>query len=124
MPAHLEFLVNETYNWFSRSYIRQQSYKHIFEAINDEKMLNKRFQSQNVDPTKLLNDMEVSINYLKQFVLEPDTEIDIFTSEFESYISYNLYLGFSFESTLKELNNEIGTETETSIRHDCAARKF
>lgn len=35
MPSSLEYLLNETYNWFSRSYIRQQSYKHIFEAIND-----------------------------------------------------------------------------------------
>lgn len=38
MPEQLEFLVNETYNWFARSYGRQQSYKHIYQAINDEEV--------------------------------------------------------------------------------------
>lgn len=42
MPSHLEFLVNETYNWFSKSYARQQSYKHIYEAINNEEVRIRR----------------------------------------------------------------------------------
>lgn len=81
--------------------------------------LNKNFQSQNADPTKLLNDMEISINFLKQFVLDPTTDVDVFTEEVESFINNNCYLGFSFETTLKEFKNQIDSDTENCIRRNC-----
>lgn len=35
LPAKLEFLVHETYNWFSNSSLRRMSYKKVYNAIND-----------------------------------------------------------------------------------------
>lgn len=35
LPVELEFLVAETYNWFSRSSSRQQQYKIVYQALND-----------------------------------------------------------------------------------------
>lgn len=35
LPRNLEFLVSETYNWFARSSARQQSYKNIYNLINN-----------------------------------------------------------------------------------------
>lgn len=36
IPRNLEFLISETYNWFSKSTLRQQSYKNIFKVMNDD----------------------------------------------------------------------------------------
>ncbi|XP_045104381.1 uncharacterized protein LOC123499914 [Portunus trituberculatus] len=35
LPRNLDFLIKETYNWFSHSAIRQARYKEIFSLIND-----------------------------------------------------------------------------------------
>ncbi|CAH1107858.1 unnamed protein product [Psylliodes chrysocephalus] len=35
LPKNLEFLIRETYDWFARSYSRQQKYKALYNAIND-----------------------------------------------------------------------------------------
>lgn len=35
LPRHLEFLIQETYNWFSKSAIRQSTYENLYKAIND-----------------------------------------------------------------------------------------
>jgi len=33
LPAHLEFLLSETYSWFSKSSIRQQKYKELYKVL-------------------------------------------------------------------------------------------
>lgn len=43
LPTHLEFLLSETYNWFSKSTNRQLSYKQLYNAINN-----------GIDPLKIL----------------------------------------------------------------------
>lgn len=35
LPDHLEFLLTETYNWFSHSTNRQLSYKSMYNALNN-----------------------------------------------------------------------------------------
>ncbi|XP_036149363.1 uncharacterized protein LOC118647829 isoform X1 [Monomorium pharaonis] len=35
LPRNLEFLISETYNWFSRSTERREQYKILFKALND-----------------------------------------------------------------------------------------
>jgi len=36
MPRNLEYLISETYNWFSKSTLRKQAYRHIFKVMNDD----------------------------------------------------------------------------------------
>lgn len=38
LPESLEFLIYETYNWFSNSSSRQIEYKKIYECINNDKV--------------------------------------------------------------------------------------
>jgi hypothetical protein len=35
LPKNLEFLIRETYNWFSHSSLRQSAYKQLFNLINE-----------------------------------------------------------------------------------------
>lgn len=35
IPRHLDFLISETYNWFSKSTLRQQAYKDLYKCLND-----------------------------------------------------------------------------------------
>jgi len=37
LPRHLEYLVRETYDWFSKSSSRQITYKNLYKIINDNK---------------------------------------------------------------------------------------
>uniref|UniRef100_A0A0L8HXX6 DUF4371 domain-containing protein n=1 Tax=Octopus bimaculoides TaxID=37653 RepID=A0A0L8HXX6_OCTBM len=39
LPINLEFLLSETYKWFSHSSTRQSAYKHLYFAINDKEPL-------------------------------------------------------------------------------------
>lgn len=35
LPRHIDFLVKETYNWFSHSTLRQNEYRTLYKALND-----------------------------------------------------------------------------------------
>jgi hypothetical protein len=35
LPRVIEYIIQETYNWFSRSSQRQAAYKQVFQVIND-----------------------------------------------------------------------------------------
>ncbi|XP_025206232.1 uncharacterized protein LOC112602391 [Melanaphis sacchari] len=35
VPRHLDFLISESYNWFSKSTLRQQSYKDLYKCMNE-----------------------------------------------------------------------------------------
>jgi len=37
LPRHLEYLVRETYDWFSKSSFRQITYKNLYKTITDDK---------------------------------------------------------------------------------------
>lgn len=38
MPKELEFLISDTYSWFSRSSQRQMNYKKVYECINNQQV--------------------------------------------------------------------------------------
>lgn len=35
LPRNIEYIIRETYNWFSHSSLRQAEYKNLYKAIND-----------------------------------------------------------------------------------------
>lgn len=35
IPRHLDYLISEIYNWFSKSTLRQQAYKNIYKCLNE-----------------------------------------------------------------------------------------
>lgn len=38
LPRNLEFLIRETYDWFSKSSLRQVQYKNLYKTINDDNL--------------------------------------------------------------------------------------
>jgi hypothetical protein len=45
LPRNMEFLIRQTYNWFSHSSIKQVAYQQIYSLINDGKLPLKIFAS-------------------------------------------------------------------------------
>lgn len=64
--------------------------------------INKNFQSNKSNPTKLLGDLIFGINYLRSKVIPPDCEINILEEPFETHTKRDLYLGYEFETHLKK----------------------
>ncbi|KAE9530031.1 hypothetical protein AGLY_011493, partial [Aphis glycines] len=163
MPRNLEFLISETYNWFSKSTLRQQAYRHIFKIMNDDheplkivqacntrwlsiesavvriinqwheckekcylaemlytidlQRVNKLFESNSVDPTKLVNELVTLIcvpssprpaHYIcsigKLFVI-PTFNFNPITKDFSNFLYPNPYLSYGFEKKVEELRN-------------------
>lgn len=192
LPRNLEFLIRETYDWFSKSSQRQMQYKNLYNTINegqdplkivqacatrwlsiesavsrihtqwlelkthfqiaklsnekcytaellhqmycddfnyayicflkpiliDVNKVNKAFESNNADPTKLLEDLLNLFNTLIDKVVKPNSKFDIFNHKLEDYIDSKCYLGYLFENQLKVML-EKGFKDEEDLRKRC-----
>lgn len=116
--------------------------KVLYELYNDEKLFllvsflknilkdtqytNKVLQAKNCDPLKILDDLYflVSIMAGKIYIKEKLNDIILNTEKSDSYDDFllpNPYLGFEFESLLKQKleSNKISVEEEQEIRNIC-----
>lgn len=89
--------------------------------LSELQTLNKSFQSNTTDPTKLLRDLVMVINSLKNKVIKPEHKFDIITTNVDDYIDRTCYLGYRFESQLTQYRKEklINEETEINLRMRC-----
>ncbi|CAK1597250.1 unnamed protein product [Parnassius mnemosyne] len=191
LPRNIEFLIRETYNWFSHSSNRQLFYKELYKTINcgkeplkitqvcstrwlsiepavrrvidqwlelkshfeivkqkencymaemlysmyndpvnhlyllyllpilDEvQRVNKNFESNDRDPTKLLNDLVELVESVARRIILPIAQIDVLTAtNLESYLDPSPYMGYGFELKLTEY--ELLPEAERNLRHRC-----
>nr|XP_017097198.2 uncharacterized protein LOC108125494 [Drosophila bipectinata] len=78
--------------------------------------LNKLFQSERPESSKLLNELMTSINSLKEKIIPPEINIDIFKDDFTHITVQDLYLGYAFERKIKSLECK---EQEPEIRQVC-----
>lgn len=190
LPRNLEYLVSETYNWFSNSTIRRDAYLHVYKAINDGhsplkivqscatrwlsiesavkriyeqweelkahfqiartidkcykaeqlyfhyqddasfvfivfllpilgevQRVNKAFESNTADCTKLMNDLCFLIESFVYKICFKRTNFDPFVSNIENNLIPNPTFGFEFENKLKE--SLIGAEYKQGIRTRC-----
>lgn len=104
LQKNLEFLIRKTYDWFARSTSRQLSYKMLYNTITEKfytaqlpyKMckndinyayicfsipiledlnrVNKNFESNSADLTKLLNDLMILLNSAVQKITTPNSK--------------------------------------------------
>lgn len=83
--------------------------------------LNKNFESNTSDPTRLLRDSVMVINSLKNKVVNPTHKFDILTTNFDDYIDRTCYLGYRFENQVTQYkkDNVISEETEKNLRMRC-----
>lgn len=79
--------------------------------------INKSFQSNNTNPTKLLQGLVMAIKSLQTKIISPEINIDILTNDFESIVKRDLYLGYEFENEIKILI--LGTDKEKEVRERC-----
>lgn len=194
LPRNLDFLISETYNWFSKSTLRQQAYKELFTTLNDgneplkivqasntrwlsievavsriiaqwyelklhfevsrskEKCylaemlfnmykdeqdlayllflkpilkeiqrVNKLFESSNIDPTKLCNELSSLITSIGKIIVTPTFRFEPITIDFTSHLHPRPYLGFGFEKKISEMikANQISKENEHVLRERC-----
>lgn len=171
LPRNVEFLIRETYNWFSHSSNRRLYYKNIYQTINcrsepllipqmcntrwvsiepavkrileqwvelkvlfevarrdnhcymaetlysmyndpvnhlyilylkpileEVQAVNKLFESNNIDPTKLYKDLCALVQSTSRRILNPTARVDIFTQNIESYLDPKPYMGYAFET--------------------------
>ncbi|CAL4248430.1 unnamed protein product, partial [Meganyctiphanes norvegica] len=192
-PRNLEFLISETYNWFSNSPKRLGDYKSLYNTINDGldpkkiikscdtcwlsvspavrridnqwlelkthfgiarlsercykaellhemynddtnkayimflipildqvERLNFSFESNQPDPTILLDDITMVIKSLVNRICLPAKNIDPFEGNIETALDPKPYLGHKFENKLKEMRqNNFHPEREFALRSRC-----
>jgi hypothetical protein len=191
LPRNLEFLIRETYDWFSKSANRQIQYKTLYNTINDgadplkivracatrwvsiesavnkiytqwlelkthfgiasqdEKCytahllhqmfsddlnyayicflkpiltevnrVNKGFESNNADPTRLLDDLMNLFQTLISKVTTPNTKFNFFIHNLDDFVDNNCYLGYLFENQLKKMKTS-GFKDEVGLRQRC-----
>ncbi|XP_042894354.1 uncharacterized protein LOC122268140 [Penaeus japonicus] len=193
LPRNLDFLISETYNWFSRSSSRQATYRKMYNIINDNhdplkivqacqtrwlsistaverihdqwlelkthfdvtrhsekcytaemlysmysdqqnlayikflvpilkdvRRVNKAFESNDADPTKLLDDLVLLIKSLLRKVILPTSKVDILEGNIESFISPKPYLGYDFEQHMENMHKEgFAPNQELTVRDRC-----
>lgn len=191
LPRNLDFLIKETYDWFSRSSARKIAYKTLYETINEgeepvkitqscvtrwlsiesavcrihkqwielkthfevmryqEKCysaellyqmyndetnyayicflkpvltevnkVNKNFEANNADPTKLIEDLLNLLHSLVAKVTSPNSNFVLFRDNLDDHFDRNCYLGYLFEIQITRMK-EMGYQGESLVRDRC-----
>ena len=87
LPRNLDFLIKETYNWFSHSAFRQARYKEIFSLINDGQAPLKLIQ---LSQTRWLS-VESAVSRILQQWVELKTHFDMARNSERCYTAQILY---------------------------------
>lgn len=193
LPRNVEYIVSETYNWFSRSSTRQLAYKKLYNLINDDhdpmkivqscqtrwlsittaveriykqwlelkthfgivrtsercltadmlysmfsdhtnlayikfllpvlkdiQRVNKSFESNDADSTKLLSDLMMLIKSLIRKIVLQTKIIDPVEGNFEDVIDPKSYLGYDFEREVEALREKgFSKQDEMTLRERC-----
>ncbi|KAJ8914027.1 hypothetical protein NQ315_012051 [Exocentrus adspersus] len=86
--------------------------------LKDVNRVNKCFESNNADPSKLLNDLLILLKDLVSKVTTPNSKFVLFRDNIEEYFDGNCYLGYLFEIQIKKMK-ESGFKQETELRGRC-----
>lgn len=90
LPRVLEYLVSETYNWFSRSSIRKYNYNNLYKTLNNGKKPKKIVQAAN---TRWLS-IELAISSILDQYLELKTHFEMVRISEKCYnaeLLHNMY---------------------------------
>lgn len=85
--------------------------------LEEVQTVNKLFESNNIDPTKLYKDLCALVQSTSRRILNPTARVDIFTQNIESYLDPEPYMGYAFETKLREYN--LQPEVENNLRQRC-----
>lgn len=74
--------------------------------LSDVQAVNKSFEAKDADQTKLLQDLERTLVSLIQKVVLPTTQACILTTDVESHLGPQPYLGYLFENHIKGMQKK------------------
>lgn len=100
IPRHLDFLISETYNWFSKSTLRQQAYLDIYKCINDNHNPLKIVQACN---TRWLSIESAVVRIIVDQWYELKTHFQISRTKDRCYSAEMLYSLYNDEQNLAYL---------------------
>lgn len=111
-----ELLYNLYKNEFNLAY-----FLFIHPILNEVQQVNKAFESQNIDPLKLLNDLILLISSIAKRIVLPSCKFDPLSHDISNYLNKNPYLGYKCENKLNQLrsDNIISQGDEKIFRERC-----
>lgn len=85
----------------------------------DVQKVNKLFESNNADPTRLYLELKNLLQSLISKITSPNHRIELLEENIDNFIDRNCYLGFNFEDTIKKMkeNGLLTKEDEIDIRN-------
>lgn len=90
--------------------------------LSDVQRINKSFESNESDPTRLFQDLSMLIKSLGQKILLPNSDVDLLGSDdFDNYINRKAYLGYAAEQRISELRamGKFHASDENLFRQRC-----
>uniref|UniRef100_A0A1Y1MMI1 HAT C-terminal dimerisation domain-containing protein n=2 Tax=Photinus pyralis TaxID=7054 RepID=A0A1Y1MMI1_PHOPY len=90
-------------------------------VLGDVQRVNKLFEGNQVDPTKLLKDILLLLESLIKRVTAPRHQLDLLTVDINNFVDKHCYLGYLFEKTVREMkeNGTLSAEEERCLRDRC-----
>lgn len=88
-------------------------------VLQEVQRVNKLFECVSADPTKLIKELNQLITILtNKIVLPSHHQLDIFKHKIEDYVDWNCYLGFKFETIIRNLkdNKHLLQDEECALR--------
>lgn len=91
-------------------------------VLNEVQRVNKIFESNDCDPTKLLQDLTLLIENLVNRVILPSNRhrVDPFSCNLEEYLDPKLNLGYDTEKLLSDLPKHLHEDREKTLRERCS----
>lgn len=88
--------------------------------LREIQVVNKIFQSNDNDPTRLLREIVLLVKFLKRKILDNDNTDSLF-EDFEGEISRSCSLGHEFEIHIEKIknSNKLRKNKELEIRNNC-----
>lgn len=90
-------------------------------VLSEVQRVNKAFESNNRDPSKLLDDLTLLIESLVNRVILPTNQhrIDPFTCNLNEYVAPKVYLGYETEKLLSDLPKHASANLEGNLQERC-----
>nr|CAI5842355.1 unnamed protein product [Callosobruchus analis] len=87
--------------------------------LEDVLKVNKAFEANSDDPTKLLEDLSLFLHSLIKKIATPNTKFKLFVADIESFLcTFNTYLGYRFETKIRE-TKQAGFIWENNLWQRC-----
>lgn len=94
--------------------------KFMLPVVKDIQRVNKAFESNEADPTKLLNDLVMLVKSLVKKIVLPTSRVDPLEGNFEEYLDQKPYLGYDFEREVDALREKgFSSQDEMALRGRC-----